>query len=221
MEEIMLKMYLKFQKDNNKPQWKNLLKVPVAIWLMLALAVLCLAVSAGLFFSNEMWISFCLMFVATILSIALNIWIDRYSIDHSQKELDNYRTYLEKLSSWLVQNEFSSMQSVKLLFERVKNKLHELQIEQKERNSRADRWIQLLVIPVVLAIITASIKSETDIVNMFAYSIAVIVLFMALYCIFNLFRGLIWFPKKRIIEQLGCFSNDLQSILDWEPEVFE
>lgn len=222
MGEIMLKMYLKFQKDNNKPQWKNLLKVPIAIWCIFLLSILCLAFGAGLSFdSDSKWTSVLFMFLATVLSITLNIWIDRYSINHSQKELDVYRTYLETLSSWLVLNEFSSTQSVQLLLERITNKLHELQTEQKERNARFDKWVQVLVIPVVLAIITASLKSETDIANIIVYSIAVIMLFLVLYCIFNLFRGLIWFPKKRIIEQLGCFSNDLQSILDWESEVFE
>lgn len=84
----------------------------------------------------------------------------------------------------------------------------------KESQERTDKWLQALIIPILLAIITTSISNVSDISVMFKNMLIIIIGFVSVYCIFIALQKISNFPNKRMMEKLNCFASDLQGVLD-------
>lgn len=221
MEEITLKLYLKFQKNYYKSAWKNLLSIPASIWAWFSISFVFAVIGIILMLCSIQVGAFLTYLFATISMVVLGTCIDRYSIKTSDSDLVAYQSYLHDCLLWLISNGFENKQSVLLLHEKINNSFNELKAEQKERNTHFEKWVQVLAVPVILAIITAAIKEQSDTTSMISYSIAIVIAFMALYCIVSWIKNILWFPNKRKMEQLNCFKNDLRGILDWEYGEFK
>ena len=108
----------------------------------------------------------------------------------------------------------NSIKDVKIVFDRITIKIDKMKAERESSNARLDKWLQILIIPVVIAIITAIVAKQISIEKMISYSISIIVLFAIIYGTILIFREISYLPKKRRIAQMECFANDLQAILD-------
>lgn len=103
---------------------------------------------------------------------------------------------------------------VEVLHSRVIENIEQLKSLDKESLERTDKWLQALIIPIVLAIITTSISNVSDIAVIFKNTLIIIICFVSVYCIFIAVQKISNFPNKRMIEKLNCFAGDLQGVLD-------
>lgn len=57
---------------------------------------------------------------------------------------------------------------------RTNKRIDLLEKKRKERRDRIDRWIQILIIPILLAIFSAVIKEQTDLSLLLVYAVTMI-----------------------------------------------
>jgi hypothetical protein len=84
----------------------------------------------------------------------------------------------------------------------------------RQQNDKIDKWMQTLVIPLILAIITAFISDQTDIKNVIAYAFALLATLGLIYAFIWIARSVIGMLNYNKREDIQCCIDDLQSVLD-------
>ena len=87
------------------------------------------------------------------------------------------------------------------------------ELEEDKIKARGEKWLQTLIIPTIIAIITAVIAKQDSIEIMLTYTFAIVMIFAVVYGGISVIRSISFFPEKRRIKQMECFMNDLHSAL--------
>lgn len=97
---------------------------------------------------------------------------------------------------------------------RLVNRLEKYEQKQQKTYDVAIRFIQVLIIPIVLTILTVVLNKQIDISMIFAYGfIAIMILSFLAVTLFG-FISFVNLIRKNEFEKMKSFVNDLQGILD-------
>ncbi len=214
METYLFYAYLKFAKQNRQSFWPKLLSRPIGVIIFFSLTLL--SCVCGAIFSILGWS------VAALICIVCEIVFgsifyhrsEKYQIEFCAQEYGKYKNYCMKLYEWLKQFDKESNDDIQKLYDRIQAKIIRLKAEEECEKSRGDRWLQTLIIPTIIAIITAIIAKQESIGTMFAYTFAIVTLFAVIYGAGAIIKSISFFPQKRSIEQMECFASDLLGVLD-------
>ena len=215
METYLFYAYLKYTKESKLTFWPKLLDRPMSIIVFFSLTLL--SCICGAIFALLGW------FIAALIGVAAEIvfgsifyhYSEKYQIEFSVKEYDKYLTYCSNLYKWLKEFNMQSADDIHELCRKIQSKIIRLKTDEENSKARVDRWLQTLIIPIVIVIITAIITKQENIEEMIAYAISVIVLFAVVYGIVVMIKSISLFPQRRRIEQMECFASDLQGVLNF------
>jgi hypothetical protein len=214
METYLFYAYLKYAKESKQHFWPKLLSKPIGVIIFFSLTLLsCIGGAVSSFLG---WDIAALIFIAgeIIFGIAFFYRLEKFHICFCVEEYEKYKKYCFNLRKWLKQFDQHSDTDIQELHGRIQANITRLRAEYESEKARGDRWLQTLIIPMVIAIITAIITKQESIESMFAYSFVIVALFVVIYGAISVIKSISSFPQKRTIEQMECFSSDLQSILD-------
>lgn len=213
METYLFYAYLKYSKENNQSFWPKLTSYPASIIIFVILIFL-----SGFFsivFSLLKW------YIASMVGIAFEITFviifyyifEKYRIDFSSAEYKDYRNYCLKLYDWIKEFDISTVEKVEDLYHNVVAKKQQLELEEETKNSRGERWLQTLIIPVIIAIITTASSRQANMGEMILSTFLIISIFILIYGTVSATKSIINFPQKRKIKQMECFATDLNALL--------
>ena len=178
MEFYIFNSYLKYQKENSPSIFNAMKRTPISLWIILGLAVICAILGTVFSFIDGLgWLFLFFSLVEIIFTFTVFVLQERWEIKHSDMELEEFKTSSIELYNWLSNLSIASQADIELLLERL-NDYREGQIEKREKqNNKIDKWMQTLIIPLILAIITALISNQADIesVLMFIFFMLAIV----------------------------------------------
>ena len=214
METYLFYAYLKYAKENKQSFWPKLLSRPVSVIIFFSLTLL--SCVCGAIFALLRWslvAAICVVLEIVFGSI-FYCCSEKYRIEFCAEEYDKYKTYCVNLYGWLKKFEKQNKDDIQELHNRIQAKITRLKTEEEREKSRGDRWMQTLIIPTIIAIITAIIAKQESIETMFAYTFTIVTLFAVIYGAITMIKSISLFPQKRRIEQMECFASDLQGVLD-------
>lgn len=150
-----------------------------------------------------------------IVCIVLYSYADNYQIKTSDTRMKAYANYCAELLTWLRNTGFSATkENVEIIIDRMNARINARQIKKQTNQQRFDKWCHALLFPVVLAVFSAAIKNQTDVVVMLAYAATLLmtigIVYLAVYNCMNLW---LFFDKRRLA-QMKSFTEDLQGIID-------
>ncbi len=215
VENYLFYAYLKYQKDNKLNAWKYLLKYhkPIfIIFVIMIISVIVQVITTILSVSYCSWICFVIEIIACML---IYYWSEKDLIKYSFEKYEKYCDYCEKLYKWLKHLDINSYEGIYELLQRIKLQISERKDENEKSKNRFDKWLQTLAIPIVITMVTTIINKQDDLIAMINPVVAILIVFVELYITFTSINKVISFPKKRKIEQMQCFANDLQGVLDY------
>lgn len=213
MEKYLFYMYLKYIKENELTFWQKFFKMPKHI-ICLVVGVLISAILAVVAtFVQILWLICVSILAEAICCIALNVFIERYQINFSEISYEEYKKYCIGTLSWLKKFDLSDDEIISM-HERIEKQILSIKEEQKRNSEHVFKWLQALIIPVIVSIVTTIIAKETSVTNMVVYAAVILILFAILYGIGVAVKSLMLFPEKRKIEQMECFASDLQGAID-------
>ena len=217
MERKYLYSYLLYQKENNKSNWKKLMRLPWYILLLIAasFALLIATFILDCLLSNKIPVII-LEIVATIIIFITFFLCENYKVSTSKTTLQNYAKSRISFNEWLKSVRIDSVENKKLLLTRLKEYISSQEVNKKRIADRWDKWLQVFVIPVVLTLMTTIIANQKDVNLIIASVITVMLIFGMIYGLIMLFRTVSDLPLKRRINQMQCFAEDLQSTMDME-----
>ena len=215
METYLFYAYLKYAKENKQSFWPKLLSRPVSViifFLLTLLSCVCGAIFALLGWSIAALIG---MVGEIVFGILFYNCSEKYQIEFCVEEYDKYTEYCSNLHKWLEKFNKQRPDEIRELYDKIQVKITRMKTEEENSKARGDRWLQTLIIPAIIAIITAIITKQENIGEMITYAFAVVILFAVVYGIVAIIKSISFFPQKRRIEQMECFASDLQGVLDY------
>lgn len=215
METYLFYAYLKYAKENKQSFWPKLLSRPLSVIIFFSLTLIsCLG---GAIFALLGWSIAALvgMIGEIIFGCIFYHFSEKYQIEFCVEEYGKYTEYCSNLHEWLKKFNRQSASEIQELYDRIQTKIVRMKTEEESSKARGDRWLQTLIIPAIIAIITAIITKQENVEEMIAYALAVVILFAVVYGTIAIVKSISFFPQKRRIEQMECFASDLQGVLDF------
>ena len=214
MEEYLFYNYLKYLKDNDKTFWKGLFKLPWWIIVLFFSIIIVLVLSIIYAVFNCAIGALISVFIACVLSIVIHFVVANYRIEFSEERLAEYKKHCIDVLDWLKNNDIHSEEEITSILERVKNNIGVQKDELYKKSEVTFKWMQTLIIPIIIVAFTAMLSSYDDVQIIVYLALSAIFVFALLYSVFGSIKSIVLLPSKRRVEQMQCFANDLQGVLD-------
>lgn len=215
MDERMFSCYLEYKKKNNASVWKVLKKFPIkvlaAFILLIASSFLSIVISLITDINYIAWI-FAVIEIGSC--IMLYYFTEDFQVKNSNASITEYREHCYSMIEWLKEQGYDSYDSINLLYNRLANRINVIEMEHSKRNEHVEKWIQVLAVPIVLAMFSSFISSQREVSEIISEIIPFGIICIIIYGLFWCFRTGSWFPEKRKLEQRKYFLHELQDILD-------
>lgn len=216
MELLLYRSYLKYLKDTRVPMSKAFKRMPktmVALLIFLLLSAISVIVVICI---EKIRICFYAA-IAIEVTIAFIVFLygQHYEIKNSDQDIKEYETYCSNLFVWLKNTSVSvARKDIIELKNRLVNRLEKYEQNQQKTYDVAIRFIQVLIIPIVLTILTVVLNKQVDISMILAYGFITIMILSFLAVTLFGFISFVNLIRKNEFEKMKSFVNDLQGILD-------
>lgn len=214
MEELLFYDYLSFQKKCITSFEKRILKFPRKVLCIFFLSVLALFVAIISIFIGALKIELIAVIIEILSCWALEYALERYKISNSKVRISEYSARCLELKKWLISNSIEDKEEIFEIKNRIEKHIAAYKEDQKVLTERIDKWLQMLVVPLTILIITYAINQTVPVKEKTSYVISILLLFMLLYGLICIIKNAFRFIKKQRIEQMTYFSADLQGVLD-------
>lgn len=219
MEEVMFCEYLKFAERKKLSVWKSKKSLKKVKCFFVLLTSICIILSLVLFWeclTAPKWSDYKIysIFIMAVPSISMFLLSEQTKIKNKLFNLNEYRKYYVHLLNWLKSNDYTTIQSIQSLHDRILDRVSEDETPHKEQHARFDNWVQSLGIPLMILTITAFIDYSATLSDMNAYIFSAIFFCFVLYFSILFCKSYLWLPSKYKLEQMRCFASDLQGVLD-------
>lgn len=216
MELLLYRSYLKYLKDSRVPMSKAFKKMPkpmVSLLIILLLSVI--SVILVICIEKIRMYFYAAIAIEVTIAFAVFLYGQHYEIKNSDQDIKEYETYCSNLFVWLKNTSVSvARKDIIELKSRMVYRLEKYEQKQQKTYDIAIRFIQVLIIPIVLTILTVVLNKQIDISMIFAYGfIAIMVLSFLAVTLFG-FISFVNLIRKNEFEKMKSFANDLQGILD-------
>lgn len=215
MEKYLFYSYLKYLKVTKNTVWPKLLKLPKYILVTVIIALLCFIAAIIFLFLKIIWVTAIFASGEIIFCLVTVYLINYYQISCSALNFQEYKDYCIDLKSWLCTFDITTRESVKDIQKRICGILEKARKEEEFADERTFKWLQTLIIPIVLVCVTAFVSSDDDISVKITSVILTLVVFAIVYGAYSILKSINGLFQKRKIQQLECFANDLQGVLDF------
>ncbi len=215
MEIYIFNGYLKFIKDMDNGLLKKFFKLPPKIIIAFIISAL-----GFIFYIFSFFISGLRRFilvsiiVESICFVIIYYYTERYEIDYSNKHLDNYKYKISKIHKWLLEKEIDTKEQILTIQLRIRQRKENEDNKQKSSNESFYKWVQILILPAILAVLASSLQKINDISLMIEFAMTLIVMFSIIFLFVSQIRNLIIVFKRRKIDKMSLFIDDLQGVLD-------
>lgn len=215
MHTIIFDSYRKYQKEN-KNIIKSIFRLPCFVIVLFTIIVVSLIISIfSLILDLSRNIYLCCLALEFCTCVVLYFYTEHYQIKISNFRLSVYQNYCAKIYTWLDElGVVTTENNICELKNRIDQDITAAEEKRKLRREIIERWIQILIIPILLAIFSAIIKEQKKLTVIIAYAITLLILLGSLGLAFLSCYNIIDFFKKRELVQLKSFSDDLQGVLD-------
>ena len=220
METILFESYQKYQQEHKENLFRAIFKLPAtAIILLVAIISSAILGICAIFIKAINFMAPYAIANEAFMCVVIYFYTDRFRIKTCDKRLSQYATYCFQLADWLKSTGFVfTSENVEQLIARVSAKLDKIEGERLKRKEAVEKWIQILIIPVLLAVFSQAIRQQEDVTVLLAFAVEI----LAIIGLFGLsvlsVYSVIEFFNKRRIEQLRGFLDDLQGVLDTQFE---
>lgn len=222
MEEYIFNCYKKWVKEQNGSISKQLSRLTrAANALIILLIVTMSAIIITYILSvykviNEEWVTVPALLEA-IIGIISYVYTSKYEINHSDDALNEYQQYCDNLSDMLAERNITSRPFLEEIIVRYKTLINDSSREIERNQDRINKVMQILIIPIFLAVLGNLLNMQTDAQSAIAAGIALafgiafiyIIVFYPVYMYNNL-------TIKKRQNNYKQFVTDLQSIIDFE-----
>lgn len=215
MFDLIFNLYLKYKKEHSDKMWKKIMKLPKHLIALFGLAIISAISSIAMLFvlGNTLWY-WIPVSIELVSTIALGFTSEKYFIDNSQAETDEYITKRKELYVEVLSKFITSEDQLCEMIKRANDKVAITQGRIDKKYEALNKFNQVLFIPIILLWLNSLVDTTSDATVIAELSLITIVLSLIIYAIINAGITVINYDIVREKYKLQCFANDLQGILD-------
>lgn len=215
MDNFIFNAYLKFKTEYSGGMLARIVKLPRHLLTLFFITIISAIVSIVLLFMIKnpyvYWIPAAIEIVSVI---ALGICSNKYNIDNNQKHSEKYIEYCRNLYKDFCKINVKTEQQFCEILNRTNKKISDIQTKIDKNIEITNKWMQTLIIPILLAVFKAFIDSEEDISVILNSSFFMMILTIVIYAFIIFGFSIINYDIKKQQNELKNYAEDLQSILD-------
>lgn len=215
MLNLILKIYQKYKKENFKSVLQRFRQLPIHIIIILLILVISAVLSFVALFSQKdlvwCWITMAIELASTV---ALALTSEKHFIDNSNSDMDLFINRCQTIYVKVFQKYLKSKEHLNIMLGRANDEINKLQIKIDKKYDDLKKTNQILIIPIMLAILKALWSSTTDVSESMNTSLFAIMLYLAVYAIINVVVTLINYDYILQKNKLQNLADDLQGIID-------
>ena len=211
----ILKLYQKNKYENSKMIFNRIMRLPIYViilFLVLIFSSILSFVSLEIF--ENLILNRIMMAVELISTIVLAFVSEKYSIDNSKVNMDEYINDCACIYKNVFQKYLKTEEQLSIMLERVNNEIAALQIKIDKRYDALMKINQILIVPIILAIITGLWDSTLDISVLIESSLIAIPIYLTLYAIIIAVIKILNYDIAWRKDNLQSLADDLQGIYD-------
>ncbi len=215
MFDLIFNLYLKYKKEHSDKMWKKIMKLPKHLIALFGLAIISAISSIAMLFilGNTLW-NWIPVSIELVSTVALGFTSEKYLIDSSQDETDDYITKRKELYLKVLSKFIKSEDQLCEMIKRANDKIAIAQGRIDKKYEALNKFNQVLFIPIILLLLKSLVDTTSDATVIAELSLITIVLSLIIYAIINAGITVINYDIVREKYKLQCFANDLQGILD-------
>lgn len=215
MEELLFNCYLKFKKEHSSDLWEKINMFPKYLIVLFITSILSALVTLFVIFifHNPLW-AWILIAIELISTIALGFCTEKYSVDNSRTQIDNYINYCKDMYHFLYENHIKTEENVREILNRINKMIANMQIKLDKNYDGINKLMQVLFIPIILAILKSFFDSSSDFSGMVGFSVVIMVFTLIAYSLIIGGIKLMYYDDIRYQNKLKYFANDLQGVID-------
>lgn len=215
MEDFLFNCYLKFKKEHSSDFWEKINKLPRHLLILFIISIVSAVLSLGVFLvlGNPLW-NWILIAIELFSTFALGFYTEKYSVDNSQIQIDNYINYCKDMYCYLCDNNIKTEEHIHEILNRINDKIADIQLKLDKKHDEINKLMQILFIPIVLAILKEFFDSSSELSSMVESSVLVVIFTLFAYSIIIGGNYLMNYDNIRCQNKLKCFASDLQGVLD-------
>ena len=215
MESLLFDSYRAFQKEYNGSIIRRFCRLPWAVIVLSILGLASFVSFAILSIFNHSIISMVCVGVEIVSVVVLFFYTENYRLKTVDKRLTTYLNYCGDMHKWLAGTGFVvTPENVQKILVKV-----EQQIERQEKQrSKVFEFVRhtgdVLLIPFLLAVFSHWMTGKTDLPVLISGAVSTIIIVCAIGMLVYIVYSVFSFYRKHRIEQLRCFADDLQGIIE-------
>lgn len=225
MDYIIFNKYLEWKKQKNQAEWKVLFRIPRKAYMYLIAMIFCGLLPIIIFclnLNNQIvtLISYILSAIGIVLAVLFSRYVDNFEIFMSTEKFQNLDNKYNCHQNWLKSVGIKNKNQIKQLRNEIKQRVEQTERKQNKTVSDINRWFQILIIPIMLAIVVHVLDQSSDTFDSQLYFflnivVFIIILYLIVYMIYKSF----YFIFNRKQNELKYFVSDLQGLLDRKFEI--
>ena len=154
------------------------------------------------------------MLFELICAVVAYFYTEHMQIIMSNENIVQYKDKCNKTYQWLKEHDVFEKQDIQNYRDRLVKYIEKNETSNMARKQRLDKWMQILLIPVVLAVFSAFIKDQTDMNAIMGYALGFVFIIIVVYGLVLGLSNVTQIFYKRQLNQVQMFVNDLQGVLD-------
>ena len=232
MEKRLLYLYLKNLKKQNESAWKKVIKLPKGIraqlltsLFLLIVAIVFIILSSVEVIAVDYWKNICVIAYTLLTTVSLILCftsmssIGKYEIFISDDSMNDFWIRCKENKKWIMKELSLTNNNVETEVDSIKQRIeayrNDIIAESDKKAERTDKWLQALAVPFVLAIITAIIDKNDNMINAISIVFAILIICFGFYGVFLLVNNVLNLFRRQKTEQLKLFIDELQGIIDF------
>lgn len=215
METFIFYNYLKWKKDTKNDTINKIIKMPTIPKLLIILLI-----SSGILSIVTLFVSQKLSSIFIIIEVLSGIISfinsEKMFIDNSPQKYQDFKEYCKNLRNWLKSFDIKSEEQISTLKNRINHTVIEAKEKSKIKKENAEKWLQVLLIPIILAVANNIINTQTEMNKVIAYIFSIMIVFLSIYTTTIALVSATSIFDNWQISKYERFYNELQSVLDIE-----
>lgn len=213
MEMQLFYCYLKYQKDQKDSTLRKITRLTPIVIILLFLLIATTIISF-IFTLRSSKCAFVPLSIELLLSLVTYFYSEHIQVKMSSVNLSAYKDRCRKNYEWLKEQEVVGQKEIQMYKDRITSSIENTQCKIDKSIDRIEKWLQILVIPIALAIFSYVLEERTDIQTVLAYAMTIVVIIVVIYpALLGLNRVKAFF-ELREIRKMKLFERDLQGVLD-------
>lgn len=214
MEEVLFYRYLSYQKTRKGPLKNRILNLPRIPLCFFCLSLVFIIIALAALIYNEQAATIMAVVLELIFCFALEYSIEKYKIHYSEKGIKEFCSYCFDLKAWAISNSFNCTKNIAEIKDRIEKRVAVYKKEQEMFTAQIDKWLQMIIVPIVILAITYIINQSIPRVEKISSCINILMFLGLIFGFVSMMKNASGFVQRHKAEQMEYFAKDLQAILD-------